>query len=472
MHRKKSTSNEAAATVLVADDQEDITTALSILLAGEGHRVCTAHTVEDAVATLRRGHVDILLAGLNFGRGRTSGDDGLTLIKRARDHDSRLPIVVLTALGNVDTAVRAMQAGAQDFLVKPWDNNRLLQTLRTQLGLSASLRTAERLQNLHTQQQEDASKELLGTSTAIQNVRSMLRRLGPTDANVLITGENGTGKGVAARLLHALSPRREQPLVSVNAAALSDSVVESELFGHVRGAFTGAHAERMGRFAMAEGGTLFLDEIADISPTMQAALLRVIETGEYEMVGSSRTLIANVRIIAATNADLKARVQEGRFREDLLFRLDVVGVQMPALRTRRQDIEALATHFLSGMRTRYRRPSLNLSSDAMTVLKKQPWPGNVRQLSHTIERATLLSMGDIIEADDLGLESEPVCDDSTPERNDGELNLAEAERALICRALGASGGHVPKAAQALGLSRSGLYRRMEKHGIAAPRSDT
>lgn len=450
--------------LLIADDEGDVLRALQILLRGAGYEVTGVGSAEAALANITKQRFSAFLMDLNFTRGRTEGHEGLELLARVRAVEPNLPIVVMTAWGSVDLAVQAMRAGAHDFVLKPWDNERLLATVKTQVQLGQALRDNERLNELQTRIQDDRRGELVGRSAAIERLRDLVARVGPTDVPVMITGENGTGKGVLARVLHAASGRSSRPLVTVNAAALSEGVADSELFGHVRGAFTGAHCDRMGRFETADGATLFLDEIADISPALQAKLLRVIETGEFERLGSSKTLRAHVRIIAATNADLRARVADGRFREDLLFRLNVVPIEVPPLRSRGEDLRVLAEHFLAKHAQRYRKPHMELTDDAHAALRKHRWPGNVRELSHAIERAVLLARTNRIAAADLAFEATGVTQEPEFEALP-VMHLEEAERQLINRALEQAGGQVEKAALLLGLSRSGLYRRLEKYGL-------
>src|SRR5438876_4423107 len=315
----------------------------------------------------------------------------------------------MTAWGSVDLAVEAMRRGARDFIQKPWDNARLLTVLRTQVELGQALRRGERLEaeNMALRDSADSGDargiRLIAESPAMKNVVNLMARFGPADANVLITGENGTGKEVVARTLHSLSPRSTKPMVSVNAGALAEGVFESELFGHVRGAFTDAKADRVGRFELADGGTLFLDEIANVPLNLQAKLLRVLETGEFERVGSSKTRKVDVRVLSATNADLSAEVAEGKFRQDLLFRLNTVEIHLPPLRDRRDDIPPLAEYFLRQHSERYRKPFHRFTPEALKALREHLWPGNVRELAHVVDRALLMTSGGVVTAFDLVL---------------------------------------------------------------------
>ena len=328
---------------------------------------------------------DAALIDLNYARDTTSGQEGLDLLARLQSEDPTLPVIVLTAWASVDVAVEAMRRGARDFVQKPWDNARLLAIVRTQVELSRALRRGRQLEGA-ARLSFDGAPPLIARSPAMKPVIELIERTAPSDANVLITGENGTGKGLVAQAIHALSPRAARPMVTVNAGGVSETVFESELFGHVRGAFTDARADRVGRFELADGGTLFLDEIANVPPSQQAKLLRVIAAGEFERLGSSRTRRVDVRILSATNADIDAEVAAGRFRQDLLFRLNTIEIVLPPLRDRRDDIPSLATHFLEQHARRYRKNLTGFDSAAMDALLRHPWPGNVRELEHAIER--------------------------------------------------------------------------------------
>jgi DNA-binding NtrC family response regulator len=443
--------------ILVADDQQDVLEALRLLLKGEGFEIATATSAAGVLAAVERSDFDAVLLDLNYQRDTTSAAEGLDLLTRLQAMDHTLPVVVMTAWGTVDKAVEAMRRGARDFIEKPWDNARLLATLRTQVALGAALRSTARLESENAALRGDRPA-FIATAKAMQPVLQMLRRVAASDAPVLISGEHGTGKDVVAQWLHAESHRAQRPLVTVNVGGLSDGVFESELFGHVKGAFTDAKTDRVGRFELADGGTLFLDEIANMSLTQQAKLLRVLQTGELERVGSSKTRRVDVRLLSATNADAAGEVRAGRFREDLLFRLNTVEIRLPPLRERPEDIPALAVHFLRHHATRYRKPVEGFAPDAMDALLRHPWPGNIRELEHAVERAALLAEGPVVRPADLGLATGGA-EDAT--RLDA-MTLADVEAHLIRRALDRAGGSVSDAARALGLSRSALYRRLEK----------
>jgi DNA-binding NtrC family response regulator len=447
----------SSARILVADDQKDVQEALRLLFKGEGMRTDTCGSPREVLDRLGQSDYELLLMDLNYSRDTTSGREGIELLQQVRVQDDLLPVVVMTAWGSVDLAVEAIRLGAQDFIEKPWENQRLLSIVGNQLELARTRREARRLE---AARQAEATPPLIGGSSAMLQVLEMVRRVGPSDAAVLVTGENGTGKGLIARALHGHSPRAARPLVTVNMGGMAEGVFESELFGHVKGAFTDAKQDRMGRLEMAEGGTLFLDEIGNTPASQQTRLLRVLETGEYERVGSSRTRRADVRFVSATNADLAADVTAGRFRQDLLFRLNTVEIRLPALRDRREDLFPLAAFFLAQHRQRYRKDLRGFHAAALAALEQHPWPGNVRELSHAVERAVLMANGPEINAADLGLAANQK---SVPSLED--MSLEEVERHLMQRTLERFGGNARQAAEALGLSRSAFYRRLEKHGL-------
>ncbi len=453
-----------SARILIADDQADVIEALRLLLKGEGFRIETANSPGGILAAVESGDFDVVLMDLNYTRDTTSGQEGLDLLTRIQAVDPSLAIVVMTAWGTVDLAVEAMRRGARDFVQKPWENARLLTILRTQVELSTALKRGQRLEAENLALRSDGGANpypgMIAESPAMKPVLELIARVGPSDANVLITGEPGVGKDVAARTLHAVSARAGRPLVTVNAGGLSEGVFESELFGHVRGAFTDAKTDRVGRFELADGATLFLDEIANVPLNLQAKLLRVLETGEMERVGSSKTKQVNARVISATNAKLGDEVASGRFREDLLFRLNTIEIHLPPLRERRADIAALAAHFLTSHARRYRKSLEGFEPGAMQALLDHPWPGNVRELNHVIERAVLMAQDRHIKPTDMALRAAPA----TAARLD-DMSLEEVEAFLIKKALSKHNGNVSHAASALGLSRSALYRRLQRYGL-------
>lgn len=449
--------------LLIADDQPHILEALELLLRPEGYRLVSARTPAEALARFAESEFDGLLIDLNYTRDTTSGKEGLDLISAIRAREAHLPIVVMTAWASVDLAVDAMRRGASDFIQKPWDNTRLLTILRTQTDLFALQRRTQRLEAENRLLRAEGAPEFLAESPSMHPVVELMTRVGPSDASILITGEHGTGKEVVAQTIHRLSRRAHRSLIAVNTGALPDGTFESELFGHVKGSFTDARADRIGRFELASGGTLFLDEIANIPPRQQAKLLRVLETGEFERVGSSATRTVDVRMLSATNADLRAATAAGEFREDLLFRLNTVEIRLPALRERREDIPILAAHFLSRYSGRYRRPISGLEPAALQAILDYPWPGNVRELDHTIERAVLMARGTQLQAADLGLYTQTPTGSAQQALDD--LSLEAVEAVLVRKALSRSNGNVSHAAEALGLSRGALYRRMEKYNL-------
>ena len=445
----------------MADDQHDVLESLRLLLRPEGFEVETAASPEDVLAAVGHRDFDAVLMDLNYTRDTTSGQEGLELIQRLQAIDATLPLVVMTAWGTVDVAVEAMRRGARDFVQKPWENERLLAILRTQVELSRALRRGQLLEaENRLLRSEVLTSTLIATSAAMQPVLQLISKVGPSDANVLITGEHGTGKDVVAKVLHSLSRRSERPLVTVNVGGLAEGVFASELFGHVRGAFTDAKSDRIGRFEMADGGTLFLDEIANVPFSQQAKLLRALESGEVERVGSSRSRRVDVRLLSATNADLAVEVAAGRFRGDLLFRLNTVEVHLPPLRERPEDIAVLAAHFLGRYAQRYRKAVVGFDRSAAEALRTHRWPGNVRELAHVVERAVLLASADQIRATDLALGR----GEGGESRNLEEMSLEEVEKVLVQKALKRFDGNISRAAEALGLSRSALYRRLDKYG--------
>lgn len=448
--------------VLIADDQTDVVEALRLLLKAEGYRTATAHVPEGVIALLEREQVDAALVDLNYTRDTTSGREGLDLLSRIRALDPTLPVIVMTAWGSVDKAVEAMRLGARDFIEKPWDNTRLLTTLRAQVELTRALRVTQRLEQENQTLRKSVLPDLVAKSPAMRPVLELMERIAPSDANVLVTGEHGTGKEVVARWIHGASRRRERSLVVVNVGGLSEGVFESELFGHVKGAFTDAKSDRAGRFELADGGTLFLDEIANIGLSQQSRLLRVLQTGELERVGSSQTRRVNVRVIAATNADLKAEVSSGRFREDLLFRINTIEIRLPPLRERREDILPLAQYFLKRHSARYGKSPAGFSEEAAQLLRGYEWPGNVRELDHAVERAVLLARLETLEAQDFALVP-PAGRPGSPDPTG--MNLEDMEREAIRQSLARHDGNVSLAAKALGLSRSALYRRLQRYGL-------
>ncbi len=450
-------------TILVADDQPDVREALRMLLKGEGFQIEAVASPAAVIQALdERGPFVAALIDLNYARDTTSGKEGLDLLTEMQAIDSTLPVIVMTAWSSIDVAVEAMRRGARDFVQKPWENSRLLHVVKTQVELANALRKSNELEQENRFLRENLrGPRLIAESQAMKPVLELLRRVGPSDANILITGEHGTGKEVVAQTLHAMSPRGVKTMVAVNTGAIPEGVFESELFGHVRGAFTDAKMDRVGRFELADGGTIFLDEIANIPLSQQAKLLRVLETGEMERVGTSRTRKVDVRVISATNADLHADAANGKFREDLLFRLNTIEIHLPPLRERREDIPVLAMHFLQQYSTRYRKHITGFDPTTLQLMLDYGWPGNIRELDHSVERGVLMAQDSNIKPSDLGLRSSPRESSQRLE----EMSLEEVEAFLIRKALSRYSGNISQAAEALGLSRSALYRRLERYGL-------
>jgi DNA-binding NtrC family response regulator len=445
---------------LVADDQPHILEAVDLLLRPHGIEVDCVRSPQLLMESLSVRDYDVLLIDLNYTRDTTSGQEGLDLLARIQEYDARLPVIVMTAWGNIGLAVESIKRGARDFVQKPWENERLLSLVRVHAELRQALRRARQLELENRLLRAEGMPEFIAGAPSMQPVLELIAQVGPSDANVLITGEHGTGKEIVARLLHAASPRARMSLVTVNAGGLPEGTFESEIFGHVKGAFTDARMDRVGRFELANGGTLFLDEIANVPMRQQAKLLRVLETGELERVGSSQTRRVDVRVLCATNAVLDEEAKAGNFREDLLFRINTVEIHLPALRDRREDIPLLASHFLGRNRTRYRKQVNGFSPAAMQQLMQYPWPGNVRELEHTVERAVLLCRGEEVEPANLAIAA------SRPGTTSFEnMSIEEVETLLIKKVLRRCDGNISQAAEALGLSRASLYRRIEKYGI-------
>jgi DNA-binding NtrC family response regulator len=445
--------------ILIADDQRDVLEALRILLKSEGYQTEGVTSLAGVFHALEKKEYALLLMDLNYTRDTTSGQEGLAAIVKIQEIDPTLPIVVMTAWATIELAVEAMKRGARDFVTKPWDNQRLLTIVRTQIELAAALRRERKLE-AENEMLRGTIPDLIAQSPAMRPVVEMISRVAPSDANLLITGENGTGKSLIAHAIHGLSPRASRTMITVNMGGLSETLFESELFGHVKGAFTDAKTDRAGRFELADESTLFMDEIANIPLAQQAKLLRVIETGEFERVGSSKTLHGNVRIISATNANLENEIAAGRFRQDLLFRLNTIEIELPPLRDRREDIMPLANSFLRQHADRYRKQVAGFDEIARERLLQHRFPGNIRELDHIVERAVLMTKDREIHGADLGLTT-----GTSESRNLEDMSLEEVEAFLIKKALARNDGNARKAAEALGLSRSAFYRRLQQYGL-------
>ncbi|MEM7450679.1 MAG: sigma-54 dependent transcriptional regulator [Pseudomonadota bacterium] len=453
--------------ILIVDDDPDILTAGRLLLRRHFEHVETLNDPTSIPERVGGGQFDAVLLDMNFGPGESSGAQGLEWLARIRELDPDLVVVMITAHGGVDTAVEAMKLGASDFVAKPWQNEKVVATLSAAVELhrrrveNASLRSVNQLLQESAQGQPSP---IVGTSGALAGVLSVVERAAPTDANILILGENGTGKELIAREIHRRSARAGQLFLSVDMGSISESLFESELFGHKKGAFTGANADRAGRFQAANGGTLFLDEVGNLPLAQQAKLLRVLEQRHVTPVGSDRSEPVDVRIVAATNVPAAALRDEQRFRPDLLFRLNTVEITVPPLRERTDDIVAIAQHYLRVYGEKYGKPRLSLTHDAKQALTDDPWPGNVRALRHAIERAVILATSDVIQIEDLQL-SGPASSGAAGTAIPNVHNLDQMERQTIEKVLRKHGFNISKAARELGLTRASLYRRMEKHGL-------
>ncbi|MEQ7757155.1 sigma-54 dependent transcriptional regulator [Xanthomonas sp. WHRI 8391] len=463
----EATRSPAPPRILVVDDQPDVREAMRLLLKSAGYGMVGAESPEIALGCLRGDAFAAVLVDMNYTRDTTSGEEGLTLIAHIAAQWPGLPVIAMTAWASVGLAVTAMQQGAVDFVEKPWQNARVLSVLESRIALDRSRRSERRLSDAQALQLQDAAGGFIAESAVMRRLLEDLMRIADSDVGVLLLGENGTGKSLVAQLLHQWSARRTQPLIKVNIGGLAATLFESELFGHVRGAFTDARQDRSGRFELADGGTLFLDEIGNLPLEQQAKLLRAIEDGEFERVGSSRTQRVDVRIVAATNADLDAEVAAGRFRQDLLYRLNTFQLRVPPLRERRDDILPLARHYLAAACTRYRRTLPTLARDAEHALLGYPWQGNVRELAHTMERAALLVEGAVLGADALRLRAPSANDAALPER----MTLEQAEALLLRKALAEQQGNLQRTADQLGITRQSLYRRLGKHGLRSDDAD-
>ncbi|KGJ99055.1 sigma-54-dependent transcriptional regulator [Thalassotalea sp. ND16A] len=455
------TDNSNNATILVADDDEDIRLALELLLNANGYQVIEASCAKEVVVQTDRQKPDLVLLDMNFSRDTTSGQEGLEILQQLQQ--SNIPVILMTAWGSIELAVKGLQLGACDFIEKPWNKGKLLNSISQQLSHSRLKQEHQGYRQLLSKKPAGKlqNKNWIAVSPAMLAIEQLVSQIAPTDANVLILGENGTGKSLLAERIHQLSSRQNNPFIAVNMAAIPDNLFESELFGHQKGAFTDAKQHRVGRFQLAEQGSLFLDEIGSLPLNLQPKLLRVLETGQYEILGSSQTERANVRLISATNANLNQLLKDGEFRQDLLYRLNTLVITMPPLRERLDDMQALSENFLQHFSGKYQKSNLVLSAAALSKLQQHSWPGNIRELSHVIERAVLLATTSEIGAQQLLLDA--------TDNADSEITLQpleQAEQQLIEKAMLVSGGQVIEAAKILEISRNALYRRLEKFNIS------
>jgi len=447
--------NQSKATILIADDDEDIRLALALLLTAENYQIIEADCAKDAIIKAARHQPDLILLDMNFSRDTTSGQEGLDILSQLKSHN--IPVILITAWGSVELAVKGLKQGASDFIEKPWNKIKLLNSIEQQLSFS---RIKDEHQGYRQLLAEAENKAWVCHSASMLAIEQLVKQIAPTDANVLILGENGTGKSLLAERIHQLSSRQSSPFICLNMAAIPEALFESELFGHQKGAFTDAKQNRVGRFQLADQGSLFFDEIGSLPLSLQPKLLRVLETGQYEILGSSHTQKTDVRLISATNADLSQLVAEKAFRQDLLYRLNTLVITIPPLRERLEDIAPLAINFIRKFSTKYHKSTLTLSQDAVEKLKQHSWPGNIRELSHTLERAVLLAINNEITAQQLLLDITDVSPTTIALQP-----LEQAEKQLIEKAMSVTSGQVLEAAKLLDISRNALYRRLEKFGI-------
>jgi len=442
--------------ILVIDDRADIRMSLVVLLEDNGYQVIEADSPQVAQIKLKEFSISLILLDMNYSLATTSGEEGINFLSWLKTSNVLVPVIAMTAWSNVELVIQAMKLGAKDFIEKPWKNKQLLHIIQQQLSLnSLQLENAKYKQQLNPVNKEHYQWRSACMLQLLDNIKT----IAATDANVLLTGDNGTGKSELANFIHQQSTKADHPLVSVNMGAITESLFESEMFGHVKGAFTDAKSNRIGRFTLADNGTLFLDEIANIPLTQQAKMLRILENGEFEPVGSSKTQISSCRIISATNANFDSLIADDLFREDLYYRLNTIEMRLPPLRERRQDIIPLTQFFIAKFSKKYQRDYCELTQGAQQALIDYHWPGNIRELSHLIERSVLLNTHQLIDVEDLRLIS------NSPKIELPLMTLRDAEISLIKKALLQTDNNIPKAAKLLGLTKSSMYRRIEKYEL-------
>ncbi|MEN0055498.1 MAG: sigma-54 dependent transcriptional regulator [Mucilaginibacter sp.] len=449
--------------ILVIDDDLAVRTSLLLLLKSEGYDALCAENPGDALKIIRKNNPELIILDLNFSID-TSGREGLDLLEKIKEINSAIPVILITGWGSIELAVKGMKLGANDFINKPWSNDHLLQSVKTLLDLQDK-KTEHR-----TRKQLDKNynfQHIIGEDPKMLNILETIGRVAPTDASILIMGESGTGKELIAEAIHQNSLRRNKPFIKVNLGGISTSLFESEMFGHVRGAFTDARFDRIGRFEMANKGTIFLDEIGDLDASSQVKLLRVLQDRTYEVLGSSRTKTVDVRVVCATNKNLNDMVSKATFREDLLYRINLITVYLPALRERPTDIPLLVNFFINNLREIYNRPNLSVAPAAMKWLQQLPLPGNIRQLKNLVERSILVSKKDELSVEDFRsqLELSPVKKGNMQLPGVGTITLEEVEVEMIKRAMDYHKNKISRAAASLGLTRSALYRRLDKYQI-------
>jgi two-component system, NtrC family, response regulator HydG len=450
--------------ILMIDDDEDVLLAAKMLLKKQSHHVIIEKNPNKIPFLLNNDTYDVILLDMNFSKDITSGKEGFYWLEQILERDPNAVVILITAFGDVEMAVKALKQGATDFILKPWQNEKLVATISTAIRLKQSYNQVDKLKKAKEMLEEQISKpfgEIIGQSTAIKEVFALIDKVAKTEANVLILGENGTGKELIARAIHQRSLRKDNSFVSVDMGAITETLFESELFGHKKGSFTDAREDRPGRFELANGGTLFLDEIGNLSMALQSKLLSALQSRQVTRVGANQPLNVDIRLICATNMPLQKMIQEGTFRQDLLYRINTVEIHVPPLSERVEDIPLLAQHYLSYYAKKYHKVVTNIAAEAMDKLKRYAWPGNIRELQHSIERAVIMTDSAQLQETDFllsrSLTSNPA--------NNNTLNLDEVEKAAIAKALQMHGGNISKAADELGLTRASLYRRMEKYGL-------
>lgn len=455
--------NTEGGKILMIDDDEDVLLAAKMLLKKQGHHIIIEKNPKKIPFLLNNDTYDVILLDMNFSKDITSGKEGFYWLEQILAHDPSAVVIMITAFGDVEMAVRALKAGATDFILKPWQNEKLIATISTAIRLKHSYNQVDKLKKAKEMLEEQINKpfaDIIGNSQAIREVFQLIDKVAKTDANVLILGENGTGKELIARAIHQRSLRSQNSFVSVDMGAITETLFESELFGHKKGAFTDAREDRPGRFELANGGTLFLDEIGNLSLSLQSKLLSALQSRQVTRVGANQPANVDIRLICATNMPLAKMVQEGTFRQDLLYRINTVEIRVPPLAERVEDIALLANHYLNYYGKKYHKNVATIAPEAMDKLKRYAWPGNIRELQHSIERAVIMTDSPSLQESDFLLSRT-----LTNNANNNTLNLDEVEKSAIVKALQMHNGNISKAADELGLTRASLYRRMEKYGI-------
>lgn len=451
--------------ILIIDDDEDVLIAAKLLLKKHAKEVIIEKNPKKIPFLMNNGTYDVILLDMNFSHDTTSGKEGFYWLEQILQADPKAVVILITAFGDVEMAVKALKEGATDFVLKPWQNEKLIATLSSAIKLKQSYKEVEKLKSAKKQLEDDISKpfnDIIGDSPAMKNVFSIIDKVAGTDANVLILGENGTGKELVARALHKRSLRKDNVFVGVDMGAITETLFESELFGHKKGAFTDAKEDRAGRFEVAQGGSLFLDEIGNLSMPLQSKLLTVLQGRQVTRIGTNKPMDIDIRLICATNMPVYEMVAENTFRQDLLYRINTVEIHLPPLRERQDDINQLADHFVKVYSEKYRKQQKKIAPSTYKKLSKYSWPGNIRELQHAIERAIIMSEGNVLMPDDFFFLVQKA--DNQNEAADN-LNLDDVEKNVILRAINKHSGNISKAAKELGLTRASLYRRLEKHGL-------